>query len=82
MTDKKKGAAHFEFYNGDRWVPLTKPTGKFFAPKTLRDSFGGVNAMKKFLGIETPPLLERSLKAASKLKSELPTDLALICENF
>ena len=34
--------------------------------------------MKKFLGIDRmPPLLERSLSAASKLKSELPTDLEI-----
>ena len=33
--------------------------------------------MKNFLGIDTPPVLERSLKAASKLKSELPTDLEM-----
>ena len=64
-TDLKKGAAIFEFYNNDRWVPLTKQTGEFFAPKTLRDRFG------------TPPLLERSLKGASKLKSKLPTDLQM-----
>ena len=39
-TDPKKGAANFEFYNGnDRWVPLTKQTGEFFAPKTLRNRF-------------------------------------------
>ena len=64
-TDLKKEAAIFEFYNNDRWVPLTKQTGEFFAPKTLRDRFG------------TPPLLERSLKGASKLKSKLPTDLQM-----
>ena len=35
---------------------------------------GGVNAMRNFLGIdETPPVLERSFKAATKLKRELPT---------
>ena len=34
--DPKKGVTIFEFYNGDRWVPLTKQTGDFFAPKTLR----------------------------------------------
>ena len=45
--DPKKVAAIFEFYNGDRWVPLTKQTGEFFAPKTLRDGFGGVDKMKK-----------------------------------
>ena len=33
--------------------------------------------MKKFLGIETPPLLKRSLKAATKLKGELPTNLEI-----
>ena len=33
--------------------------------------------MKDFLGIETPPLLEGSLRAASKLKRELPKDLQI-----
>ena len=34
--------------------------------------------MKKFLGIDaTPPSLERSISAAIKLKSELPTDLQM-----
>ena len=69
-ADHKKGATIFEFYNGSRWVPLTKQTGEFFAPKTLRDTFGEINAMKIFLGIDTtPPSLERSISAASKLKS-------------
>ena len=77
-TDPKKGATILEFYNGDRWNPLTKQTWKFFAPKTLKDSFGGVNAMNIFLGINrTPPALERTISAASKLKSELPTDLEM-----
>ena len=76
--DPKKGTAIFEFYNDDRWVPLTKQTGDFFAPKTLRDRFGGLNTIKKFLGADkTPPALERSLKAATKLKAELPTDLEM-----
>ena len=44
--DQKKGSTIFEFYNGDRWVPLTKQTGDFFAPKTLKDRFGGLNTMK------------------------------------
>ena len=39
--------------------------------------FAGVNAVKNVLGIETPPALERSFKAGSKLKSELPTDLQM-----
>ena len=33
--------------------------------------------MKNFLGIATPPALERSFKAASKLKNELPIDLKM-----
>ena len=40
--------------------------------------FGGIKAMKNFLGIKTtPPLLERSISAAIKLKAELPTDLQM-----
>ena len=77
-TNLKKGVTIFEFCNGDRWVALTKQTGEFFAAKTLRHRFGGVNTMKKFLGTNrTPPALEGSLSAASKLKSELPTDLEM-----
>ena len=77
-TDPKKGATIFEFYNGDRWVPLTKQTGEFLTPKNLRDRFGGVNTMKNFLGVErTPPALERSINAATKLSCELPTDLQM-----
>ena len=77
-TDPKKAAIIFEFYNGDRWVPLTKQTGEFFAPKTLRDRFGGVNTMKIFLGVDKiPPSLERSFKAASKFSRELATDLEM-----
>ena len=52
--------------------------GEFFAPKILRDRFGGVNTMKIFLGIDkTPPALERSLKAAARLNRDLPTDLEM-----
>ena len=51
---------------------------EFFAPKTLRDRFGRINAIKNFLGINTtPPWLERLISAASKLNSELPTDLQM-----
>ena len=77
-TDHKKGVKIFEFYNGDRWVPLTKQTGEFFALKTLRDRSGGVNRMRIFLGIDkTPPAIERSFKVAIKLKRELPTDIEM-----
>ena len=52
-----------------------KRTGEFLSAKTLREKFGGLNAMKKSLGIDkTPPSLDRSIKAAGKLKSELPTN--------
>ena len=74
--DLEKEVTIFEFdNNNDRWVPLTTQTGEFFAPKTLRDRFGGINAVKKLLSIDTtPPSLERSISAASKLKSVLPAD--------
>ena len=78
MRDPKKGTTIFEFYNGDRWVPLTKQTGDFLAPRSLRDRFGGVNTIKTFLGVDkTPPSLERSFKAATKFKGELSTDIEM-----
>ena len=34
--------------------------------------------MKNFLGLdETPPVLERSIKAVTKLRRDLPTDLQM-----
>ena len=78
LENTEKGTTNLEFYNSDRWFPLTKQTGKFFAPKTLRDRFGGVNTMKNFVGFDkTPPALERSFKAATTLSRELPTDLEM-----
>ena len=77
-TDPKQGVTVFNFYNSDRWVPLTKQTDKFFASKTLRDRLGGLNTMKNFLAIDkTPPALERSFKAATKLMDEFPTDIEM-----
>ena len=32
-TNHKKGTTIFEFYNGDRWVPLTKQTGEIWWSK-------------------------------------------------
>ena len=76
--DLQKRVTIFEFYKDNRWIPLTKQTGEFCAPKTLMDSFGGVNRMKNFLGIKrTPPAQERSISPASKLKSELLTGLPM-----
>ena len=60
------------------WQSLTnKQTDKFLASKTLRQKFGELKIMKKFLGVDTSPVLERSVKAATKLKSELPTGLQM-----
>ena len=57
---------------------MTKQTGEFLATKTLRDRFGGLKAMKNFLGtVETRPALERSFKAATKLRRELRTDIEM-----
>ena len=77
-TDPKKGTAVFEFYNGDKWVSLTKQTGEFLATKILRNRFNGLKAKKNFLGIvETPLALERSLKIATKLRRESLTNIEM-----
>ena len=53
-------------------------TGEVLAPETLREKFGGLNIMKSVLSLDkTPSVLERSLKAATKLRRELPTDLQI-----
>ena len=55
-----------------------KKTDDFFAARTLREKFGGLNTMKNYLGIDkTPPALERSFKAATKFKGQLPTVLEM-----
>ena len=55
-----------------------KRTGEVLATKTLREKFGGLNIMKSVLSLDkTPSALERSLKAATKLRRELPTDLQI-----
>ena len=76
--DPTKGVTIFEFYNGDRWVPLTKQTGNFLTVKTLRDRLGQLNTIKSFLGIDkTPSALKRSFKAATKLSRELLTGIEM-----
>ena len=67
------------FFDGNQLQSLTnKGTGEFLGPKTLREKFGGLNIMKSVLSLdETPSALERLVKAATKLKSELPTDLQM-----
>ena len=77
-ADPKTGATAFEFDNGDKWVSLAKQTGEILEPKTLRDRFGKLNGMKIFLDTdEIPPALERSFKAATNFKRELPTDIEM-----
>ena len=52
---------------------LTKQTGEFLVPKTLRCRFGGLFAMENVIGIEeTPPALEQFFKATTNRKCELP----------
>ena len=46
--------------------------------KTLRKKFGRLNAMKSVLSLDqTPSALERSFKAATKRRHELPTDIEM-----
>ena len=76
----KTGNTEMLFLDGNNhWQSLTnKGTGEFLLAKTLREKFGGLNIMKSFLSLdETPSALESSVKAATKLKSELPTDLQM-----
>ena len=77
--NSKTGNIELLFLDGNKhWQSLTnKWTGEFLAPKTLGEKFGGLNTMKIFLGVATPPALERSLKAATKLKADLLTDLEI-----
>ena len=76
----KTGNTDLLFLDGNNhWQSLTnKRTGEFLAAKTLREKFGGLNIMKSVLNLdETPPALERSFKAATKLKDEFPTDIEM-----
>ena len=54
-----------------RWIYPIKTGGGLYAVKTLRYIFRGLGAMKEILGIETFPTLDRSIKAAEKLNSEI-----------
>ena len=66
--NSKTGNIELLFLDGNnQWQSLTnKRTGEFLSAKTLREKIGGINAMKNFLGIDkAPPILERSLRAAS-----------------
>ena len=76
----KTGNTDLLFLDGNnQWQSLTnKRTSEFLSAKTLREKFGGLNIMKSVLSLyETPSVLERSVKAASKLESQLSTDLQM-----
>ena len=76
----KAGNIELLFLNADRhWQSLTnKRTGEFLAAKTLGEKFGRLNIMKSVLTLDkTPSALKRSVKASTKIKSELPTDLQM-----
>ena len=78
--NQKRATLTCFFLNGNnQWQsPTNKRTGELFAAKTLREKFGGLNIMKNVLSLdETPSELEESLKAATKLTAELPTDLEM-----
>ena len=81
-TNSKTGITDLLWYNGENWVSLTnKWTGEFLAVSTLKTKFEGLTLMKKFFNLEqTPPSIDRSIKAANLLKSEIPrqTDLETI----
>ena len=68
------------FRDGNKhWQPLTnKRAGEFLAAKTLRENFGRLNIMKSVLSLdETLSALEKSFKAATKFRRELPTDIEM-----
>ena len=72
----EKSTTNLEFYNGDEWVSLTKQAGRFLEVKLLKDRLRGLSAMNNFPGIdETPPALEKSFKATTKLSRELLTKI-------
>ena len=76
----KTGNIELLFFDGNKqWQSLTNErTGEFLAPTALRKKFGGLNIMKSVSSLDkTLSALERSIKAASKLKSELPADLQM-----
>ena len=70
----KTGNTDLLFLDSNKhWQSLTnKRTGEFLAAKTSGEKFGGLNIMKSVLSLdETPSALQRSFKAAAKLRREL-----------
>ena len=75
IKNLKTGNTELLFLDGNNQSQslTNKRTGGFLLAKTLREKFNGLNIVKSVLSLdETPSALERPVKAASKLKSELP----------
>ena len=78
--NSKTGNNELLFLDGNKHSQSlnNKRTDEFLTSKTLREKFGGLNILKSVLSLDqTPSALERSISAATKLKSELPTDLEM-----
>ena len=76
----KTGNTDLLFLDGNKyWQSLTnKRTGEFLAANTLGEKYVGSNIMKSVLSLdETTSALERSFKATTKLRRELPTDIEM-----
>ena len=70
----KTGVSILKFFNGKDWVNLmNQRNGDFLAEKSLKQKFGGLNAMKVILSVDEIPQLDKTFDATVKLKSELPT---------
>ena len=78
-TNSKTGITDLLWYNGQNWVSLTnQQTGEFLAVGTLKTKFGSLTPMKNFLNLEqSPPSIDRSIKAANLLKSDIPSQTDL-----
>ena len=74
-TNSKTSITDLLWYSGKDWVSLiNQRTGEFLAVSTLKTKFGCLALMKKFLDLEqAPPSIDRLIKAANLLKSEIPT---------
>ena len=80
IKKSKTGSTDLLFLDGNNHCQFltNKRTGGFLSAKTLREKFGGLYIMKSVLSLDkTPPALERSFKAATKLIRELPTAIEL-----
>ena len=71
----KTGVSMLKFFNGKDWINLNNQrSGEWLTEKSLKQKFGGLNAMKAILGVDEIPELDKTtIDAAVKLRKELPT---------